>query len=115
MQIQTAIMTLFNVTAMADDQITDEEKKMIFDVLKKQFFCTDEELEQGFEDNLEKLKEDSVGMIKKAVLVMREKCSVDEMRNVIKLLKDLTTIDRYLDRREQLIIEMLEQLIAVEG
>ena len=54
-------------------------------------------------------------MIKKAVLVMREKCSVDEMRNVIKLLKDLTTIDRYLDRREQLIIEMLEQLIAVEG
>jgi len=110
MTIESAVMTLFNVTAMADGKVNDEEKTMIFNVLKEQFFCSDKELETGFEENLKQLKENTTGMIQKAVLTMREECSNKQMKEIIKLLKDLTMIDKDLDRREMMIIELLEQL-----
>lgn len=114
MRIRSAIMTLLNVTAMADGKMAEAEKKMIYDVLKKQFFCSDEELEQGFKENLESIEKDTPAMIKEAVLVMREKCSADELKNVIKLIKDLSVADRKLDRREMMIVEMLEHLVALQ-
>lgn len=103
-------MTLLNVTALADGKITDEEKKLIFDTLKKQFVCTDEELEKGFAENMAHLKEDTTGMIKDAVLVMREVCSGPEIKNVLTLMKKLAGVDADVDRREMMIIELLEQL-----
>ena len=110
MTIESAVMTLFNVTAMADGKVTDEEKEMIFKVLKEQFFCEKDELEQGFVENLKQLEENTTSMIQKAVLIMREECSNNQMKKVIKLLKDLTMIDKNLDRREMMIIELLELL-----
>ncbi|MBC8184832.1 TerB family tellurite resistance protein [candidate division KSB1 bacterium] len=114
MKIESAVMTLFNVTAMVDGNVSDDEKKMIFDVMKNQFFCSEKELETGFEKNLKQLEENTMGMIQKAVLTMREECSAKQMKNVIKLLKDLATIDKNLDRREMMIIELLEQLTEEE-
>jgi uncharacterized tellurite resistance protein B-like protein len=110
MKIESAVMTLFNVTAMADGKVTDEEKRMIFNVLKDQFFCSDKELETGFKENMKQLKENTTGMIKKAVLTMREECSNKQMKQIIKLLKDMTLVDKDLDRREMMIVELLEQL-----
>ena len=110
MKIESAVMTLFNVTAMADGNVSNDEKNMIFDVMKNQFFCSEEELETGFEENLKQLEENTTGMIQQAVLTLRDECSAKQLKKVIKLLKDLTTIDKDLDRREMMIIELLEQL-----
>lgn len=110
MRIRAAIMTLLNVTAMADGKITKEEKGLIFDVLKNQFHCTDDELAYGFEENMKQLEGNTPGMIHEAVLIMREECSTTQIKQVIKLLKDLTMVDDTLDRREMMIIELLEQL-----
>ena len=110
MRIRAAIMTLLNVTAMADGEVAEEEKEMIFDVLKNQFHCTEKELEQGFEENMKQLEGNTPGMIHEAILIMREECSTAEIKKVIKLLKNLTMVDKTLDRREMMIIELLEQL-----
>ena len=110
MRIRAAIMTLLNVTAMADGEVTEEEKEMIFNVLRNQFHFTDEELELGFEKNMKQLEGNTPGMIHEAVFIMREECSTVEIKKVIKLLKDLTMVDKTLDRREMMIIELLEQL-----
>ncbi|HDQ00589.1 MAG TPA: hypothetical protein ENN22_15600 [bacterium] len=112
MRVRAAIMTLLNITAMADGKVRAEEKELIFESLKRQFQCTDEELEKSFQQNLGQLEADPTEMIKQAVLVLREECSVVEIKKVIKLLKDLSMIDKKLDRREMMIIEMLEQLTA---
>jgi len=114
MKIESAVMTLFNVTAMADGKVTDEEKVMIFKILKEQFFCEENEIEQGFVENMKQLEENTVSMIQKAVLTMREEFSNKQMKNVIKLLKDLSMVDKNLDRREIMIIELLEQLTEEE-
>ena len=110
MKIKSAVMTLLNTTALADGKISKEEKAMIFKVMKEQLACTDEELKNGFEENMKQLQADSTGMIKNAVLTMRDECSAKQMKKIIKLLKDLTMIDKNLDRREMMIIELLEQL-----
>jgi uncharacterized tellurite resistance protein B-like protein len=110
MTIESAVMTLFNVTAMADGKVSDEEKEMIFKVLKDQFFCNEKELETGFKENMKQLETDTTGMIQKAVLTMREECSAKQMKQIIKLLKDMTLVDKDLDRREMMIIELLEHL-----
>lgn len=110
MRIRAAIMTLLNVTAMADGKVIKEEKEMIFDVLKNQFHCTDEELELGFEENTKQLQGNTPGMIHEAVLIMREECSTIQIKQVIKLLKDLSLVDNNQDKREMMIIELLEQL-----
>jgi len=115
MRIRAAIMTLLNVTAMADGKVTKEEKDLIFDVLKNQFHCTDDELAQGFEENMKQLEGNTPGKIKEAVLVIREECSAEQMKHVIKLLKDLTMIDNTLDRREMMIIELLEHVTEETG
>jgi len=114
MKIESAVMTLFNVTAMADGKVTDEEKVMIFKILKEQFFCEENEIKQGFVENMKQLEENTVSMIQKAVLTMREEFSNKQMKNVIKLLKDLSMVDQNLDRREIMIIELLEQLTEEE-
>ncbi len=36
MNKRAAILTLLNVTAMADGKVTEEEKKLIFDVLQNE-------------------------------------------------------------------------------
>ncbi|NOZ60932.1 MAG: hypothetical protein GXO74_04555 [Calditrichaeota bacterium] len=113
MRLRTAIMTLFNVIALADGKVTDDEKKMIFDVLTKQFHISKEELNSEFEKNLQQIRDNAPEMIKDAVMILREKCSAEEVKNVITLLKDLSLTDNDLDRREMMIIEMLEQLMAV--
>ncbi len=110
MKIRSAVMTLLNTTALADGKVSSQEKAMIFSVMKKHFACTDEELEKGFLENMNQLQADSTDMIKKAVLTMRKECSAQQLKAVIKLLKELTMIDRSLDRREMMIIELLEQL-----
>ena len=110
MNKQAAMLTLLNVTAMADGTITKEEKEMIFDVLKNELDCSDEEIERGFVENTKLLKENTQKMVKEAVLLLRDECTVSEMKNLLKLIKDLTTIDRALDRREVLIVELLTHL-----
>ena len=110
MKIESAVMTLFNVTAMADGKVTDDEKEMIFKVLKEQFFFSDEELKNGFEENMKQLENNTPGMIQQAILTLREECSAKQMKRVIKLLKDLTMVDKNLDRREMMIIELLQQV-----
>ena len=110
MRIRAAIMTLLNVTAMADGKVTEDEKKMIFNVLKNKFHYTEKELELGFKKNTKQLKENTLSMIHEAVLIMREECSTTQIKHVIKLLKDLSLVDNNLDRREMMIIELLEQL-----
>ncbi len=114
MKIRTAVMTLFNVIALADGKVTKDEKQMIFDVLTNQFHISEEELQRDFKKNLNQVKENAPEMIKNAVMVLREECSVEEVKKIIKLLKDLSLTDNELDRREMMIIEMLEQLVKVE-
>jgi len=58
------------------------------------------------------LKENTPNMIKEAILVLRNECTVNEMKKIIKLVKDMTLADKQLDRREMLIVELLTQLTA---
>lgn len=110
MNKRAAILTLLNVTAMADGKVTEEEKQLIFDVLQNELDCTEEEVERGLEENTQLLKENTTKMIKEAVLVLRNECTVNEMKKVIKLVKDMTMADKELDSREILIVELLTQL-----
>ena len=110
MNKRAAILTLLNVTAMADGKVTEEEKQLIFDVLQDDFDCTEEEVERGLEENTRLLKENTPKMIKEAVMVLRNECTVNEMKKIIKLVKDMTLADQDLDRREILIVELLTQL-----
>jgi len=110
MNKRAAILTLLNVTAMADGKVTDEEKQMIFQVLQKEMDCTEEEIERGLEENTLLLKENTQKMVKEAVMVLRNECSVNEMKKIIKLAKDITLADEELDGREILIVELLTQL-----
>ncbi len=110
MNKQAAILTLLNVTAMADGKVTDEEKKLIFEVLQNELDCTEDEVERGLEENTKLLKENTTKMIKEAIMVLRNKCTVNEMKKVIKLVKDMTMADQNLDSREVLIVELLTQL-----
>ncbi|OQX85318.1 hypothetical protein B6D60_08065 [candidate division KSB1 bacterium 4484_87] len=112
MRIRTAIMTLFNVIALADGKVTEDEEKMIFDVLSTQFHISEQNLHSEFEKNLKQIQDNAPEMIKEAVFVLREECSAEEVKDVINLLKDLSLTDNNLDRREMMIIEMLEQLLA---
>jgi len=110
MNKRAAILTLLNVTAMADGQITEDETKMITEVLQKELDCSEEEITRGLEENTQLLKKNSAQMIKEAVLILRNECSVNEMKELIKLIKRLTTVDKDLDRREILMVELLTQL-----
>jgi len=112
MNKRAAILTLLNVTAMADGKVTDEEKQMIFDVLQNELDCSEQEVKRGFEENTELLKQDAQKMVKEAVLVLRKECTVNEMNKIIKLVKDITMADKKLDRREVLIVELLTQLTS---
>lgn len=110
MNKRAAILTLLNVTAMADGKVTDEEKQLIFDVLQNELDCTEEEVERGLVENTRLLQENTQKMIKEAVLVLRNECTVNEMNKIIKLVKDMTMADKELDNRELLIVELLTQL-----
>lgn len=110
MNKRAAILTLLNVTAMADGKVTEEEKQLIFDVLQNELDCTEEEVERGLEENTALLKENTQKMIKEAVLVLRNECTVNEMKKIINLVKDMTMADQELDNREVLIVELLTQL-----
>ncbi len=112
MNKQGAILTLLNVTAMADGKVTDEEKQMIFDVLQNELDCTEEEIQRGLEENTLLLKENTPKMVKEAVMVLRNQCTVNEMKKIIKLVKDMTMADKELDSREVLIVELLTQLTS---
>jgi uncharacterized tellurite resistance protein B-like protein len=110
MNKRAAILTLLNVTAMADGKVTEEEKQLIFDVLQNELDCTEEEVERGLIENTQLLKENTQKMIKEAVLVLRNECTVNEMKKIIELVKDMTIADKELDNRELLIVELLTQL-----
>lgn len=110
MNRSAAILTLLNVTAMADGKVTEEERQLIFDVLQNELDCTEEEVERGLEENTALIKENTPKMIKEAVLVLRNECTVNEMKKIIKLVKDMTMADKELDNREILIVELLTQL-----
>jgi len=112
MNKRAAILTLLNVTAMADGKVTDEEKQLIFDVLQNELDCTEEEVERGLVENTQLLKENTQKMIKEAILVLRNECTVNEMKKIIQLVKDMTMADKELDNRELLIVELLTQLTA---
>jgi len=112
MNKRAAMLTLLNVTAMADGKVTDEEKKMIFDVLHTELDCSEEEIARGLQENTDILKENTTGMIKEAVLVLRNECTINEMKKLIQLVKDLTIVDKDLDRREILMVELLTQLTS---
>lgn len=112
MNKRAAILTLLNVTAMADGKVTEEEKQMIFEVLEKELDCSEEEIERGLEENTRLLKENTPNMIKEAILVLRNECTVNEMKKIIKLVKEMTMADKNLDKREMLIVELLTQLTA---
>jgi len=110
MNKRAAILTLLNVTAMADGKVTEEEKQLIFDVLQNELDCTEEEVKRGLEENTQLLKENTPKMIKEAVMVLRNECTVNEMKKIIQLVKDMTMADKELDKREVLIVELLTQL-----
>jgi uncharacterized tellurite resistance protein B-like protein len=110
MNKRAAILTLLNVTAMADGKVTEEEKQLIFDVLQNELDCTEEEVERGLAENTQLLKENTQKMIKEAVMVLRNDCTVNEMKKIIQLVKDMTMADKELDNREVLIVELLTQL-----
>ncbi len=110
MNKRAAILTLLNVTAMADGKVTEEEKQLIFDVLQNELDCTEEEVERGLDENTQLLKENTQKMIKEAVLVLRNECTINEMKKIIQLVKDMTMADKELDNRELLIVELLSQL-----
>ena len=110
MNKRAAILTLLNVTAMADGKVTDEEKQLIFDVLQNELDCTEDEVERGLLENTKLLKENTQKMIKEAILVLRNECTVNEMKKIIQLVKDMTMADKELDNRELLIVELLTQL-----
>lgn len=110
MNKRAAILTLLNVTAMADGKVTEEEKQLMFDVLQNELDCTEEEVERGLDENTQLLKENTQKMIKEAVLVLRNDCTVNEMKKIIQLVKDMTMADKELDNRELLIVELLSQL-----
>jgi len=110
MNKRAAILTLLNVTAMADGKVTEEEKQLIFDVLQNELDCTEEEVERGLVENTRLLKENTQKMIKEAILVLRNECTVNEMKKIINLVKDMTMADKELDNRELLIVELLTQL-----
>lgn len=112
MNKRAAILTLLNVTAMADGKVTEEEKQMIFEVLETELDCSEEEIERGLEENTRLLKENMPNMIKEAILVLRNECTVNEMKKIIKLVKEMTMADKNLDKREMLIVELLTQLTA---
>lgn len=112
MNKQGAILTLLNVTAMADGKVTEEERQMIFDVLQNELDCTEEEIRRGLEENTLLLKENTTKMVKEAVMVLRNQCTVNEMKKIIKLVKDMTMADKELDSREVLIVELLTQLTS---
>ncbi|MDZ7319516.1 MAG: TerB family tellurite resistance protein [candidate division KSB1 bacterium] len=112
MNKRAAILTLLNVTAMADGKVTPEEKQMIYDVLEKEFDLTEEEVTRGLEENTRLLQQNTTKMVKEAVLVLRNECTVNEMKKIIKLVKDMTMADNELDRREILIVELLTMLTA---
>lgn len=112
MNKRAAILTLLNVTAMADGKVTEEEKQMMFHVLEQELDCTEEEIERGLAENTRLLKENTPNMIKEAILVLRNECTVNEMKKIIKLVKDMTLADKELDKREMLIVELLTQLTA---
>ncbi len=110
MNKRAAILTLLNVTAMADGKVTEEEKQLMFDVLQNELDCTEEEVERGLDENTQLLKENTQKMIKEAVLVLRNECTINEMKKIIQLVKDMTMADKELDNRELLIVELLSQL-----
>lgn len=110
MNKRAAILTLLNVTAMADGKVTEEEKQLIFDVLQNEWDCTEQEVERGLEENTRLLNENTQKMIKEAVMVLRNECTVNEMKKIINLVKDMTMADKELDKREVLIVELLTQL-----
>lgn len=110
MNKRAAILTLLNVTAMADGIVTEEEKQLIFDVLQNELDCSEEEIERGLEENTQLLKDNTQKMIREAILVLRNECTVNEMKKIIKLVKDMTMADKELDPREILIVELLTQL-----
>ena len=112
MNKRAAILTLLNVTAQADGKVTEEEKQLIFDVLQNELDCTEEEVERGLIENTRLLKNNTQKMIKEAVLVLRNECTVNEMKKIIKLVKDMTMADKELDNRELLIVELLTQLTS---
>ncbi len=112
MNKRAAMLTMLNVTAMADGKVTEEEKKMIFEVLQNELDCSEEEIVRGLDENTQLLKDNTTEMIKEAVLVLRNECTINEMKKLIQLIKDLTTVDKDLDRREILMVELLTQLTS---
>ena len=79
-------------------------------MLENELDCTEEEVERGLTENTQLIKENTQKMIKEAILVLRNECTVNEMKKIIQLVKDMTMADKELDNREVLIVELLTQL-----
>lgn len=111
-RMQIATCALFIEVANSDDEFSDDEKEMIFDLMKNQYHLSEEEMHE--------LMELSHGQIQESVSlyefteIINKNFNSEEKYSVLKNLWRLILIDGKLDKHEEYFVRKISNNLHLE-
>jgi len=111
-RVQIATCALFIEVANSDDEFSDEEKELIFDLMKKQYDLSEEEIHELMELSQEQIDE-SVSLYEFTDIINKN-FNTTEKYSVLKNLWRLILIDGKLDKHEEYFVKKISNNLRLE-
>lgn len=111
-RVQIATCALFIEVANSDDEFTDDEKELIFDLMRKHFDLTEEDIHELIELSHEQI-EKSVSLYEFTDIINKNFNS-EEKYSVLKNLWRLILVDGKLDKHEEYFVRKITQNMHLE-
>ena len=109
---QIATCALFIEVANSDEEFTDDEKKLIYNLMRKQFNLSEDELKELIKQSQEEIKE-SVSLYE-FTDVINHNFSDSEKYSILKNLWKLILIDGKLDSHEEFFVRRISGNLHLE-
>ena len=111
-RVQIATCALFIEVANSDDEFSDDEKKLIFDLMKNQYNLSKEEMHELIDLSHEQIQE-SVSLYEFTDIINKNFDS-EEKFSVLKNLWRLILIDGKLDKHEEYFVRKISNNLNLE-
>jgi len=111
-RVQIATCALFIEVANSDDEFSDDEKKLIFDLMKNQYHLSEEEMYELMDLSHEQIQE-SVSLYEFTEIINKNFDSTEKY-SVLKNLWRLILIDGKLDKHEEYFVRKISNNLHLE-
>jgi uncharacterized tellurite resistance protein B-like protein len=111
-RIQVATCAVFIELANTDDEFSEDEKKLIYSLMKSEFDLSSSELDELMEETEEKIKHNV--SLYEYTQVINDHFSKDEKYQLLKRLWKLVFVDEKLDSHEEYFIRKLSGNLHME-